>query len=422
MLDRKATIICLLLVLVVFTGVAEAIRKGRLIGRVEDPDGNPIEGVNVRATSEEVPGFDVLEVTDRKGVFKLDFEQIDVVYTYVFSKPGYATLRIDQTWEKDGTAHDTFVLTPGEDATLDANAPVTESSEAAAAYNAGVAAFESQDYATAEAKFAETVKADAELRQGWMALGLAALQEKHYETAAEATEKAIELGSTDPAVLRARWEAYRQLGDEAKTAQAQAELERIGELAKEAKRIYNDGVHLLKEGDKEAAFATFKEALAADPNLKEAQIAVSTTGLEIGRNQEALDAAIEVLKDDPGNADALRLRYNAALALNDPDLVVDALVDLAPVEPEAVKQNLWLLAMAAYDANDMDAAERRFKKVLQVDPTKAQAHYLLGLICLGRPDAKEETRQHLERFLELAPDDPDAAAARDILDYLKSSS
>ena len=420
--NRKSTIVCLLLVVLVFTGMAEAIRKGRLVGLVEDPEGNPIEGVTVRATSAQVPGYDVVEVTDKKGVFKLDFEEIDRVYTYVFTKPGYVTLRVDQTWQKVGTARRTFVLTPGEEAVVGDAVLVTGSSEAATAYNAGVAALEAGDFATAEARFAEAVKADPGVPQAWMALSLAALEQQHYDEAAEAAEKAIGLGSTDPMVLRARWQAYRQLGDEAKAAEAQADLERIGELAEEAKRIYNEGVQLLKDGEKETAFARFKEALGADPNLQEAQFAVAMTGIEIGRNQEALDAAREILREDPNNADALRLRYNAALALNDPDLVADALVDLAPIEPAAAKQNLWLLAMTAYDANDMDAAERRFKNVLQVEPDKAQAHYLLGLIYLGRPDAQSETRQHLERFLELAPDDPDAAAARDILHYLDSQS
>ncbi len=126
------------------------------------------------------------------------------------------------------------------------------------------------------------------------------------------------------------------------------------------------------------------------------------------------------MKNDPSNEDALRLRYNAALALEDDDMLMDALVGLAPVEPEAAKKNLWVLAMAAYNANDNEESKERFAKVLLVDPNNAQAHYLLGLVYLGE-DAKEETIQHLERFLELAPDDPDAPAAKDILAYLASS-
>ena len=99
----------------------------------------------------------------------------------------------------------------------------------------------------------------------------------------QAAEKAIELGSTDVAVFRTRWEAYRLSGDEAKTAEAQADLEKFGLLAEEAKRIYNEGIALLKAGDKEGAFVKFEQALDADPNLEPALFAVATTGLEIGK-------------------------------------------------------------------------------------------------------------------------------------------
>ena len=421
MLSKKSLIVVSLVVLMMAAGAAEAIRKGRLVGRVEDPDGNPIEGVTVHATSDDVPGFNEVEVTDDKGVFKLDFETIDVVYKYRFSKPGYITLKTEQTWKKDGTARHTFTLTPGEDPVMGEGAPVTASSEAATAYNAGVKSFDAKDYATAEARFSEAVAADPELRQGWVALSLIALEQEHYQKAVEASERAIELGSTDPTVLRTRWEAYRQLGDEEMTAKAQADLEKAGQLADEAKRIYNEGVGLLKQDDKEGAFARFQEALTADPNLEPALLAVATTGLEIGRPEATAEACETLLKENPQNADALRLRYNAALALDDPDMVMDALVDLAPYEPEAAKQNLWLLAMAAYDANDMERAKNRFNKVLEVDPNNAKAHYLLGLIYLSDENAKAETKAHMERFLELAPDDPDADAARDILAYLNAN-
>ena len=76
--------------------------------------------------------------------------------------------------------------------------------------------------------------------------------------------------------------------------------------------------------------------------------------------------------------------------------------------------------MAAYNANDNEKTKERFGKVLEVDPTNAQAHYLLGLVYLGEGD-KAKTRDNLERFLELAPDDPDADAARDILEYLDAT-
>jgi len=421
MTRKKSVLIVSLVFLLVAAGMADAAGKrlGRLIGQVVDPDGNPIEGVTVQATCEAVPDFNEIKVTDKKGVFKLDFDVIDVVYTYVFSKAGYITMKTEQTWSKDGTERFDFTLTPGETGVI-GDAPVLTTSEAAAAYQAAVEAFTAKDYPTAEAKLEEALDYDPELRQGWEALSVIELEQGHYGEATQAAEKAIEMGSTDVAIFRTRWEAYRLSGDEAMTAQAQADLEEFGLLAEEAKRIYNEGIALLKVDDKEGAFVKFEQALDADPNLEPALFAVATTGLEIGKPAVTASAAETILINNPGNEDALRLRYNAALELQDDEMLIDALVGLASVEPEAAKQNLWILAMAAYNANDNEKTKERFGKVLEVDPTNAQAHYLLGLVYLGEGD-KAKTRDNLERFLELAPDDPDADAARDILEYLDAT-
>jgi len=419
MLTKKTVLICSLVLILMATGMAEAVGKGRLIGKIVDPEGNPIEGVTVKATSDDVPEFNELQVTDRKGIFKLDFDEVEVVYKYRFSKVGYQTLTTEQTWRKTGTERFTFVLTPGESATI-GDAPIVTTSEAAAAYQEAVKAFQSKDYATAELKFEEALVHDPELRQAWEALSVAELEQDDYQEATEAAEKAIDLGATNVAIFRTRWEAYRLSGDEAKTAEAQADLKRFGQLAEEAKRIYNEGIAALKAGDKEGAFVKFQQALNADPNLEPALFAATTTGLEIGKYAEAAATAETILLNDPGNEDALRLRYNAALELEDDDMLIEALVGLASVEPAAARQNLWILAMAAYNANDNEKSKERFAKVLLIDPNNPQAHYLLGLIYLGE-GANEETKEHLETFLELAPDDPDAPSAREILSYLGTS-
>ncbi len=146
-----------------------------------------------------------------------------------------------------------FTLTPGESSVgTIGEAPVVTTSEAAEAYQAAVEAFEAEDLPTAETKLEEALEHDPELRQGWEALSVIELEQGHYQEAVDAAEKAIELGSTDLAIFRTRWEAYRLLGDEAKTLEAQADLEQSGQLAEEAKRIYNEGIAAIKAGDKES--------------------------------------------------------------------------------------------------------------------------------------------------------------------------
>ncbi len=420
MRTKKLTITGLLVVLLLASTSAFAVRRGRLLGTVVDPMGKPIQGVNVTATSEDVPGFKETDVTDKKGVFKIDFEVVNVVYKYRFDKVGYLVLEVEQTWQKDGTARHDFTMYPGEAPSVEGVAVGTASNPAITAFNTGAAAFEAREYTKAAASFEEAVLLDPEFQRAWGALSVALIEEGRFQEAAEASEKAIELGSTHEMVLRARWEAYRNLGEEEKAAAAAAALERSGRLAEEAKRVFNEAVGLSKQGNYEAAFSKYQEAAELDPNLEVALLGVATTGLRINRNEEALNAAKSILDADPGNQDAIRIRYNAALALGQEDLIIDSLVTLAPVEPEVARQGLWLLAMAAYDANDLERAKARFGKVLEVEPDNPRAHYYLGLIYVGE-SANDEAQKHLERFVQLAPDDPDAATAKELVAFLSGS-
>ena len=407
----------LLVLILLAPGLASAIKKGRLIGKVVDPEGTPIEGVTVTATSEEVAGFKEVEVTDKKGVFKIDFEEINVVYLYRFDKVGYQTLKTEQTWRKDGTARHTFVMSPGESALVENLPPASQSTPAIQAFNAGAAAFKANDTSTAIARFEEALGHDPDLRQAWAALSVARLEAKQYEGAAEAAERAVALGATDQLVLRTRWEAYRQLGDEAKAAEAQAAVEQAGIAAEEAKRVFNEAVSFVKADDHEAAFAKFKEASALDPNLEEALLGVATTGLQTKRYDEAIAAAKALLENDPQHEQAIRVRYNASLESKDNDKIFDALIGLAPFEPEVARTGLWNLALAAYDANDSARAKERFGRFLEIDPGRADCHYFLGLVNVGE-GANDEARRHFERFLQLAPDAEKAGEVREFLAHL----
>ncbi len=416
---KHRTSVWFLVLILAITGPASAIKKGRLIGKVVDQDDKPIEGVTVTATCEAVPGFKEVEVTDKKGVFKIDFEEINVVYLYRFDKVGYQTVKTEQTWRKDGTARHTFVMPPGESAPVADLAPASESAPAVQAFNAGAAALKAGDAPTAIARFEEALGHDPDLRQAWAALSVAHLEAKQYPSAAETAEKAIALGATDQLVLRTRWEAYRNLGDEAKTAEAQAAVEQAGILAEEAKRVFNEAVGFVKADDHGAAFAKFKEASELDQNLREARLGMATSGLAAGQYEEAMAAAKALLEDDPQHEQALRVRYNASLQLADEDAIADALAGLAPIEPETARTGLRQLALKAYDANDSVRVKERFGKLLEIDPGCTECHYYLGLVHVGE-EAHNEARRHFERFLQLAPDDAKAGEVRDFLKYLPS--
>ncbi len=420
MFIRWRTISFVLILLTVIPGLALAQPKGRLLGQIVDKDGKPIQGVIVTATCEQLPNFKESRTTDKRGSFVIDFYEIDVTYRYRFDKPGYQTLEAQQEWHKEGTQQFRWTMQPGESAVAPAAGappPATTSEPAVLAYNAGVAALKAKDYATAEAKFKEAVGYDPKLVQGWGALSSVQVRNGHNQEAVEAAEKAMALGSTDPAVLTARYEAYKNLKDDAKAAAALKDLESVGRRAEEAKKIYNEAVALVKAGDNAGGFAKFQEAITADPSLQVAQIGLATAGVKIGKFAEAATAAEAVLRLDPRNETALRLRYNACLSLGDPDRLFDALVGIAPIEPAIARNGLLKLAFEAYDANDAAKAKARFLKLLDVDPNQPLAHYYLALVLVNQGDNAGAV-QHLERVVALAPTSKEADSAREMIKQL----
>jgi Tfp pilus assembly protein PilF len=417
---KKRTMAWLLFLILIVPALASGARKGRLVGKVIDPEGQPIQGVTVTTTCKDIPKFQDIQTTDKKGMFMVDFSQVDVTYVYRFDKPGYQTMQIEQLWQLEGTQMFNWTMQPGQSAAAAGGAPLASTSQPAiAAYNAAVVALKAKEYTNAEAKFKEAVGHDPNLRQAWEALTTVEFQLGHNQETAETAEKAIALGSTDASVLTARWQAYRNLKDDAKAAQAQKDLERIGRQTEEAKKVHNEGVALAKAGDYAGAFAKFQEALTLDPNLQTSQLGLANAALKIGKNAEAASAAEAILKADPKNEQALRLRYNACLALGDTARLIDALVGLAPIEPAVARNGLARLAFDAYDANDMALAKERFNKVLTVDPNYPQAYYYLAVIDVGE-GATAEAKTHIQRFLELAPNDKEAESAREMLKYLDS--
>jgi Tfp pilus assembly protein PilF len=418
---KKRTLAWLLLLICTVPGLGFAGTRGKLFGKIHDAEGKGIPGVVVTITSPQIPGFKEVLTTDKKGVFSVGFSKIDVTYRYRFDKPGFQTMEFEQAWHLEGTQQLDWTMQPGVSAAVAAPgaAPaVSTSGDAIDAYNAAIAALKANDNATAETKFKEAIGHDPNLVQAWAGLSSVQVELGHNKEAAEAAEKAIALGLTDQAVYLVRWQAYRNLNDDAKAAEALKDLERVGRAGEEAKRIHNEGVALVKAGDDAGAFAKFQEALQLDPNLKPSLIGLATAGIKLGKYAEAASAAETILKTDPNNEAAIRLRFNACLELGDKARLADALVGLAAVEPVKARDGLLRLAFQAYDASNMPLAKQRFGQAIAIDPTFAQAHYYLGLVNVSL-GASAEARQHFERFLQLAPNDPEANSAREALKYLK---
>lgn len=68
----------------------------------------------------------------------------------------------------------------------------------------------------------------------------------------------------------------------------------------------------------------------------------------------------------------------------------------------------------AFNAGKSKEAKTQLLKALEVDPKYAEAHYLLAMVAFGENNL-HATKQHLEKYIELAPNGKNAATAREML-------
>jgi len=72
------------------------------------------------------------------------------------------------------------------------------------------------------------------------------------------------------------------------------------------------------------------------------------------------------------------------------------------------------MGTSAFNAGNLEQARDLFERILVIQPEHARAHYHLGLCYVSMGDTTKG-KEMLTRFVELAPQDPDAAVAQEMI-------
>lgn len=188
--------------------------------------------------------------------------------------------------------------------------------------------------------------------------------------------------------------------------------------AQRAVGIFNEGVEALQQGDDLVAGQKFEEAVKLDPNLAPGWSALAALALQQKQTDRAIELAEKARGLDPKEARALRVLVDAYEKAGEKEKSAAAKAELVAVDPRSAAVEAFNEGVRQYNAGNMDSALTLFEQAVAANPDHAKSHYMLGL-CLASKGRNPEARQHFETFLRLAPQDPDAATAREMLNYLK---
>jgi tetratricopeptide (TPR) repeat protein len=396
-------------------------QPARIAVTVLDPEGKPLAGVNIQVTTPDRGDVKVKATTNPKGKATVMVPNVTLSYDLALEREGYQSLTVDVKPTFGETTFREFTLAPvGQVAA--APVPAADGSTpsftpAEVAFNAGVEALGRQDQETALARFLEARDKDPNLTQVYSAIAAIYLEKKQPQEALTAAQRFLQSEPGNPRGLRLVYEAQKQLGNQSEADKALEELQ-SQKGADVATLLFNEGAEALKVGDLDSAEKRFEEALAAQPELYQATEALMVVYARRNDWAKAAAQAEKTLARDPTNLRALRLRHDAYGRLGDQAKEKEAFDALAKADPKALAGALLDSGIAKFNANDTAGAIADLVQVVAIEPDRALAHYYLGL-CYTNSSKPAEAKTHLQRFLELAPDDPNAAGAREMLKYLK---
>ena len=283
----KRTLALALALFAILAPAASAKAKNKFELTVKGVDGNPVAAAAVTLSATTGETFSATGVTDEKGRYKAEVPDFDRVYALEVRKDGFVTRKENLDFPAQG-------LKAGATAEVEVPLLVRGPIEV---YNEGVQALQAKDLEAAAVRFEESLAMKPDFKEAMRALALVYIDIKQPEKALIIADKALALDPADPIALRDRYEALTALG---RTADAEAALYALAAVEKSsdvAKLLFNAGADAWNAKDAAAARKHFEAALAADPKLYQAHVALSEIHIAEKKYDEAvvdLDAAIAV--------------------------------------------------------------------------------------------------------------------------------
>jgi tetratricopeptide (TPR) repeat protein len=182
-------------------------------------------------------------------------------------------------------------------------------------------------------------------------------------------------------------------------------------------RVFNQGAEAARVGDLDGALAAFEKARELDPELAPIHAALTRVHFDREEYEQVIASAEAALDLDPDLIDLQKLRYEAYRRTGQEEKAKEVFAEMAEADPAGLAQTLYERGREFFNQNQTEQAKTAFEQALQADPEHARAHYYLGL-CFVNTGESAQAKEHLQKFLDLAPDDPEAGTAREMIQYM----
>jgi tetratricopeptide (TPR) repeat protein len=136
------------------------------------------------------------------------------------------------------------------------------------------------------------------------------------------------------------------------------------------------------------------------------RLAQANAYFKAARLSEAKEIVEQVLRSDPGNATALKIKGNAEYLLGEVSTAINTFIDLLDRHPND-EDAPYMLGRIYYQEGTVDQAVGQFKRVLRLNAYSYKAYDNLGLCYEAKGDNDKATRYFLTAIKLVEKDHPE---------------
>lgn len=292
----------LVLPLLITALTALAGSQGRVVGKVTDGKGNPVEGAKITITTSALSKFKLELTSDKDGKWQTILNDATLVYTYLFEKQGYISVKTDKKVPVASTGEPLNVELLTADQAIAKGVVKTVEDPFTKTFNEAVDKLKEEDLDGAWAKAQEAMVLGPDKAVAWKLGASLASKRKDWDKVVEMGEKSLALDPENTDLYGPLIEAYRAKGNKAKVVEYEKKFAAANPDKPET--LYNQAVELYNKGDAKAAEPILKQILVANPDYANAHYLIGMCYVNLGKVPELRKHFKEYLRLDPKGKEA----------------------------------------------------------------------------------------------------------------------
>lgn len=295
--QKKTLAVGLIAVLLVVGGLAYAGAQARIVGKVTDGDGKPIEGATITITTASLGNFKVVLTSDKDGKWGTILNDSTITYDYYFEAKGFIAVRRDKFKVPIASTGELNVQLFTQDQAVKQGLVKEVVDPYTLAFNGAVEKFQAGDLEGAVEGAKKAIELGPDKPGAYDMATKVATAKKDWDLAIQWGEKALSMEPDNASLFGPLMEAYKAKGDKAKAAEYEKKF--VAANPDKPEILYNQAVDLYNKGNFKDAEPILRKIVENKPDYANAHFLLGMSCVNLNKIPDMKKHLEEYIKLDP---------------------------------------------------------------------------------------------------------------------------